>query len=133
MVIGFDFDGVISEPLFRNFVKSISLKKDTEIVLITTREDVDSEVVEAVKELGIQSVIAYAIGSSWKTKAEFIAEEEMAIDIFFDNDPYEVDAMTNLGIFCLFVPPVDKDSLMAEIIEGFYREKSGVACFPDIE
>lgn len=125
MVVGFDFDGVLTDSKFKNFVTNMARSlNDHEVIVVTTRAEADEEVVETVKEIGIESVMVYAIGdTSYATKAAFVADEEMKIDLFFDNDPYEVDAFTKLGILCLWIPPVDSESLMAEIYEGFIGDK----------
>lgn len=125
MVVGFDFDGVLTDETFKNFVAAMSKSLESqEVVVITTRAEADEEVIAAIKELGIKSVMVYAIGDTdYRTKAAFVADEEMKIDLFFDNDPYEVDAFIKLGILCTWIPTRDPESLMAEIYQGFVEEK----------
>lgn len=124
MTIGFDFDGVLTEEIFKKFIYSIRnvLNKD-ELIIITSRSEIDDEIVDIIKELELKEVWVYAIGAAdYKHKAEFVAEEELPIDLFFDDDPYEVDAFSKLGIICLWIPPKE-DSLMSEIHEIFIAEK----------
>ena len=124
MKIGFDFDGTLSDEAFGNFIKIIapSLNKHN-LVLITSRGKVGDDIVERVENLGLDIKQFFAMGNTIHfTKADFVEDSGMSLDLFFDNDPYEVEAFRKRGILCLFIPP-EAGSLMEEIVEGFMKEK----------
>jgi len=124
MRIGFDFDGTLSNEAFGNFIKEIapSLNKHT-LVLITSRGGIGDDIGERVKELGLDIKQFFAMGNTVHLhKADFVKDSGMSLDLFFDNDPYDVEAFTKAGILCMFIPP-EVGSLMEEIVEVFMKEK----------
>ncbi len=124
MLIGFDFDGTLTNPTFGNFLQSISKQlNSSELILITSRSKIDEEVRERVKELDLNISQYFAIGGEKYThKVDFVIAAGIKLDMFFDNDPYDAEAFRSLGILCLFIPP-EPDSLMEEIYEGFLADK----------
>ena len=124
MVIGFDFDGTLTNETFGNFLKSVSKSLNlNDLIIITSRGTIDDVVRDRAKELELKIKKFIAMGNTIHLhKADFVKSADIKLDLFFDNDPYDVEAFRKLGILCLFIPP-DEDSLMEEICEGFMLEK----------
>lgn len=130
MIIGFDYDGVIDgNESFANFIAVMSPMLNQNITFIlTTRDIVNDEMKERVQSLGLQTNRITAIGKQmtnhmFDSKAHYMQTLRVPCDLFFDNDPYEIDALRKAGIPCIWVPEMDKDSLMWEITEGFFGER----------
>lgn len=105
MIVGFDFDGTLNSPTGKRFFKTManSLNK-CDLVVVTNRVDIDDEITDVIKEIGLGEVLVYAIGESgYRNKAAFIAEEELVFDTFFENDENEVKSLNQIGISCFKV------------------------------
>jgi hypothetical protein len=124
MTVGFDFDGTLTNETFGNFVRLISPSlKDINKIVITTRAEIERELTDRIIELGLDNTTVYAIGDAdYHNKASFVADEELELNIFFDDDLYEVEAMTRLGIVCLWIPPYD-DPVMEDQYRSFIEEE----------
>lgn len=134
MIVGFDFDGTLhGAPHFETFVKLISEeinKRYNIIFLLTTRDKITDDIVKHVEDLGlrINRNDMFAIGKQltkgiFDSKAHYMKSMNMPCDLFFDNDPYEVEDFRKFGIPVLWVPDMDKNSLMWEITEGFFEKR----------
>jgi hypothetical protein len=106
MIVGFDFDGTLNSPTAKRFFSACSDSLNNfELIIITNRMEVDKEIVDVVKEIGLKEVKVYAIGAAdYKSKAAFIADEDMKIDFFFENDESQIKSMSKIGISCFRVP-----------------------------
>lgn len=120
MLIGFDFDGVLSgAPHFEPIVKMIAKSHRDYVVdnffVLTTRDEIDREVQERLDELfGPIFVPALAMGKfidsgQYKTKAEYMVDSELIPDLFIDNDIIEIRSCYEHDIPCLMVPPIRKN------------------------
>jgi len=126
MNIGFDFDGTLSNEMFGRFIQSISnnLNRGHTLILITSRCIINEEIKERVKELNLNINQFFAMGNTvYVHKADFVKEKKIKLDLFFDNDPYDVEAFSKNGILCIFIPPIT-GSLMEEICEEYILEKA---------
>ena len=130
MRIGFDFDGTLHKaPQHEAFFKLMApVLNQHELFVLTTRDTVDSKLMAHVAQLGLKVDHFMAMGKQmsmglFETKAHFMKCMNTQCDMFFDNDPYEIDALRKLGIPCMWVPEMDQDSLMWEITEGFFGER----------
>lgn len=132
MIIGFDFDGTLDGPShFENFILLMSplLNQQTTFVL-TTRDEITAQVQKKVRKLGLNthSNNMIAIGKQitnrmFDSKAHYMSVMNMKCDLFFDNDPYEIDDLREYGISCIWVPEMKKDEFMWELTENFFFEK----------
>lgn len=132
MHIGFDFDGTIFKaPHFESFISLISpILNQNHTFVLTTRDKITAQVKKQTKKLGLNthSRNMIAIGDQLSTrlvdsKAHFIHTMGIKCDLFFDNDPYEIEDFRKFGIPAIWIPEMDKESLMWEITEGFFKEK----------
>lgn len=128
MRIGFDYDGVLDGNFaFGEFLKAIVTSLYNEdVFILTTRDSITSDMRERLNELGfsLEEDMIVAIGKMidnrmFDSKAHYIHTMNIRCDLFFDNDPYEIDALRKYGINCIWVPEMDKESLMWEITQGF--------------
>lgn len=136
MFIGFDFDGTLDNaPHFEQFVKLISpILNEQETFILTTRDKITSQVQKKVRSLNLNThsnnmiAIGHEITSRiFDSKAHFIQSMNMRCDLFFDNDPYEIEDLRKNNISCIWIPEMDKDSLMWEITEAFFdKRKHGI-------
>lgn len=132
MTIGFDFDGTLKgAPHFEQFIQLISpiLNQHTTFIL-TTRDDITAQVQRHARKLGLNthSNNMIAIGRQitnrmFDSKAHYMHVMNTKCDLFFDNDPYEIEDLRKFGIPCIWVPEMDKDSLMWEITEKFFEDR----------
>lgn len=135
-MIGFDFDGTLSNDAFFELAKGYA--KHSEACIITSRNEVGDDIYQRAAELGIPDKRIMAIGKLhqfYPTKASFISHKQLMSDnrfhisVFFDNDPYEIQALQRAGILALWVMPDFSDSsgyqpggMMAELIETFIAQ-----------
>ena len=134
MNIGFDFDGTLDRaPHFEAFIKLMSpVLNQHNTFILTTRDKITSQVQKQVRNLGLNthSNNMIAMGKQmtnglFNSKANYINAMNIKCDLFFDNDPYEIEDLRKLGISCIWVPEMDKDSLMWEISENFMTNFKG--------
>ena len=132
MVIGFDYDGTLyNVPHFENFIKLISPTLNEHMLfLLTSRDMVDFDMKNHISSLGlkIRDKDMFAIGKHisngmFDSKAHYMKSMNMPCNMFFDNDPYEIEDLRKFGIPCLWVPELNKNSLMWEITENFFFER----------
>jgi hypothetical protein len=132
MTIGFDFDGTLKgAPNFEQFIQLISpLLNQQKTFILTTRDDITAQVQKHVRKLGLNthSNNMIAIGRQltnrmFDSKAHYISMMQMKCDLFFDNDPYEIEDLRKYGIPCIWIPEIDKDSLMWEITDEFFKKR----------
>lgn len=132
-MIGFDFDGTLTNEAF--FALAKDYVKHSEACIITSRNNVDEDIYQRAAVLGIPDNRIMAIGKMhrfYPTKADFIkhkqlmSDGEFHISMFFDNDPYEIEALQRVGILALWVMPdttihdgYQPGGLMAEITDTF--------------
>ena len=124
-MIGFDYDGTLSNANFFKFAREFA--KHHECCIITSRDEIDEEIREAGHLLNIKDDMMFAIGkvlNLYDEKAHFIKHKEMMsdgtfkVDIFFDDDPWEILALHKAGIPGFWITP-DADSMMGELTEQF--------------
>ena len=139
-MIGFDFDGTLSNDQFFELAKGYV--KIAKACIITSRHEVGDDIYQRAAVLGIPDNLIFAIGKFhqfYPTKASFIKHKMMMSDgafdisMFFDNDPYEIEELQKAGILAMWImPDVTSDryedryqpgGLMAEIVEGFVSLK----------
>jgi len=137
-MIGFDFDGTLTNEAFFELAKEYV--KHSEACIITSRNEIGEDIYQRAAMLGIPDNRIMAIGKVhrfYPTKADFIchkqlmSDDEFHISVFFDNDPYEVEALQKAGIIALFIMPdvstndgYQPGGLMAEIVDTFVEEKN---------
>lgn len=134
MVVGFDFDGTLKGPKhFEQFIKIMApmFNKGHALFLLTTRDKIDDEIIDHVQSLNlkISRKDMFAIGKKitngmFDSKAHYIKSMNIPCSLFFDNDPYEIEDFRKFGVPVIWVPEMDKDSLMWEITDGFFEKRS---------
>lgn len=127
MKIGFDFDGVLTDSVFRTFIKSIrnNLLDKNEVVIVSTRIVADLVMKEILKEIGFDGIPIHIVESSFDFKSAYLKHKRIKIDLFFENDPYEMDEFQKNGVRCIWVPPTP-GTLMEEIYINYIREKANL-------
>lgn len=135
-MIGFDFDGTLTNDAFFEFAKDYV--KHSEACIITSRNELGDDLIARASELGIPKERCFAIGKLhqfYPNKADFIrhkmlmSETGFHISVFFDNDPYEIMFLQKMGILALWIMPdtslhdgYQPGGLMAEITDTFIEE-----------
>lgn len=134
MNIGFDFDGTLSgAPHFENFIKLISpILNNHNIFVVTTRDKITNQVEKQIKnlELKISHKNLIAMGNllkdgSIESKAQFMFAMNIKCDLFFDNDLHEIEDLRKHNMPCIWIPEMNKDSLMREITADFMTNFKG--------
>ena len=102
MRISFDYDFTLSVPKIQNLCrllnkyKEIITDEDVSVFIITSRFESNLRgVYELAKELGISRDHVYATNNV--DKYRFINDNNLNIDIHFDDDFFEIDRMNNDG------------------------------------
>jgi FMN phosphatase YigB (HAD superfamily) len=137
-MIGFDFDGTLSNDAF--FLLAKDYVKHSKACIITSRNEIGEDIFQRAAALGIPDDLIFAIGKIHKlypNKADFIKHKQMMSDnafhisMFFDNDPYEVEALQKAGILGMWIMPDVNDhdgyqpgGLMAEIVDTFVQQRN---------
>lgn len=135
-MIGFDFDGTLSNDAFFELAKEYV--KHTDACIVTTRDEVGDDIFQRAAVLGIPDTRIFAIGKLhqfYPNKADFLKHKMLMSDsgfhisMFFDNDPYEILFLQKAGILAFWVMPdmsiddgVQPGGLMAEIVDTFIQE-----------
>jgi hypothetical protein len=137
-MIGFDFDGTLSNDAFFELAKEYV--KHSEACIITSRNAIGDDIYLRASVLGIPDTLIFAIGKLhqfYTTKADYIRHRQLMSDgafhisIFFDNDPYEIEALQKAGILAMWIMPdttsndgYQPGGLMAEIVDTFVQDRS---------
>lgn len=89
--ISFDFDGTLTEQAMRTLATNL-LKSGVQVFIITSRwSDCMKDVYELGERLKIKRENIFA--TDCKDKADFILENNLEIDIHFDDDFFEIDSI----------------------------------------
>lgn len=89
--ISFDFDGTLTEQAMRTLATNL-LKGGVQVFIITSRwSDCMKDVYELGERLKIKKENIFA--TNCKDKADFILENNLEIDIHFDDDFFEIDSI----------------------------------------
>lgn len=125
MIIGFDFDGVLFEaPHFTPLIPKIS--HNNEVLILTTRDKIEPFMKDVIFDIFGYLPLVEAIGrdvalGSKKYKAQHIETYNEAVDVFFDDDIFEVREFYKRGIPAVWVPPMkDHDRSMGVVVENLF-------------
>jgi len=135
MRIGFDFDGVLSKGSYFAPIAQLIVYGQTSIepFVLTTRDEIDNDMDERLKALFGRYVYCLAIGKSINSNLPYKADILVTpgikedVDLFFDDDFYEVKRFHELNIPCVHVVPLrGDDTPMAYVQNMVYQQLNGV-------